>query len=253
LALDATLTGGSLKAQGSVASAATDSGNPVKVGGVFNTAQPTVTTGQRVDAQFSNRGEQLIAKGVSGFSIDNTGFNVNNTPAVTQSGIWTVQPGNTANTTPWLTADSTDGNTGSAVPAKAGYIGGIGSGSTGGNLTGFAVGDSYKAINVSTATTTLLVTGVASRQVRITALHLIAAGADSVAIIEGTGATCGTGTTGMAGGTTAASGYNLAANGGLAFGSGLGTIMQTLTAGDSVCVVTSAAVQISGGLQYTIY
>jgi hypothetical protein len=172
---------------------------------------------------------------------------------VSQNGTWTVQPGNTANTTPWLTADSTDGNTGSAVPAKAGYIGGIGSGSTGGNLTGFAVGDSYKAINVSTATTTLLVTGVASRQVRITALHLIAAGADSVAIIEGTGATCGTGTTGMAGGTTAASGYNLAANGGLAFGSGLGTIMQTLTAGDSVCVVTSAAVQISGGLQYTIY
>jgi hypothetical protein len=69
---------------GNAASGASDAGNPVKAGGVFNTTQPTVTTGQRVDLQATARGELMIAKGVSGLSIDNTGFNVNNTPTVVQ-------------------------------------------------------------------------------------------------------------------------------------------------------------------------
>lgn len=47
--------------QGNVASAATDSGNPVKVGGVFNTTAPTYTNGQRGDAQITARGEQLVS------------------------------------------------------------------------------------------------------------------------------------------------------------------------------------------------
>ncbi len=42
--------------QGNVASGATDAGNPVKVGAVFNTTRPTVTDGQRVDLQATNRG-----------------------------------------------------------------------------------------------------------------------------------------------------------------------------------------------------
>lgn len=45
---------------GNVASAATDSGNPVKVGGIFNTTQPTVTNGQRVDLQTDNRGNMMV-------------------------------------------------------------------------------------------------------------------------------------------------------------------------------------------------
>lgn len=69
---------------GNVASGSSDSGNPVKTGGVFNTTQPTVTNGQRVDQQMTARGETMIAKGVTGFSIDNTGFNVNNSPTVNQ-------------------------------------------------------------------------------------------------------------------------------------------------------------------------
>jgi len=84
---------------GNVASGSADSNNPVKVGGIFNTTQPTVTTGQRVDAQATSRGELLIAKGVTGFSIDNTGFNVNNTPAVTQSGAPWHTDGNIASGT----------------------------------------------------------------------------------------------------------------------------------------------------------
>ena len=69
LALDATLTGGNAKAQGNVASAAADSGNPIKIGGIFNTAQPTVTAGQRVDFQATARGAQIVATGVDPFSV----------------------------------------------------------------------------------------------------------------------------------------------------------------------------------------
>lgn len=41
---------------GNVASAGTDSGNPVKVGGVYNSTQPTFTNGQRGDLQLGSRG-----------------------------------------------------------------------------------------------------------------------------------------------------------------------------------------------------
>lgn len=143
--------------------------------------------------------------------------------------------------------------TGAAPPAAGSYIVGLGSGATGGFLIGPTVADSFVNINVSTATTTLLVTGVSGRHVRISALNLVTAGANNVALISGTGATCGTGTTGMNGGTTAASGWNFPDNGGIAQGSGIGTINRTNATGDSVCIVTSAATQLSGRLAYAIY
>lgn len=43
-------------ATGNVASGATDSGNPIKTGCAFNSTNPTVTTGQRVDCQADSRG-----------------------------------------------------------------------------------------------------------------------------------------------------------------------------------------------------
>lgn len=51
-------TASSLNAQvvGNVASAASDSGNPVKVAGVYNSSRPTFTTGQRGDIQMDSRG-----------------------------------------------------------------------------------------------------------------------------------------------------------------------------------------------------
>lgn len=41
---------------GNAASAAADSGNPIKIGAVYNSTLPTVTTGQRVDAQATPKG-----------------------------------------------------------------------------------------------------------------------------------------------------------------------------------------------------
>lgn len=143
--------------------------------------------------------------------------------------------------------------TGAAPPASAIYVGGVSSGATGGFLGGITACDLSKAINIATGTTTLMVTGVSGRQVRICAFHMVTLAANSVAWLEGTGATCGTGTAGMAGGTTAASGYNFAANGGLATGSGLGEVLTTVTTGDSVCLITSATTQLSGFIKYTIF
>lgn len=151
------------------------------------------------------------------------------------------------------TVPRSSGSTGAAPPDRASYLAGLASGATGGFLTGIPVADSFANINVSTATTTLLVTGVSGRHVRISSLNLLTAGANNVALISGTGATCGTGTTGMNGGTTAASGWNFAANSGITQGNGLGTINQTNATGDSVCIVTSAATQLSGRLAYAIY
>lgn len=46
---------------GKAASGAADSGNPVKVGGVYNTTQPTLTNGQRGDAQLDARGNLRVS------------------------------------------------------------------------------------------------------------------------------------------------------------------------------------------------
>lgn len=147
----------------------------------------------------------------------------------------------------------TSGATGAAPPARADYVGGLGSGATGGLITGFTVCDQFVNVNVNTVTTTLLVTGVAGRHVRICSLSLVGAAAQTVALISGTGATCGTGTTAMSGGTSAATGWSFAANGGITQGSGLGEINRTNATGDSVCIVTGSAVQTSGRIAYAIY
>lgn len=47
---------------GNVASDAIDSGNPIKIGGVYNATLPTVGNGDRVDAQFSQYGEVLTSQ-----------------------------------------------------------------------------------------------------------------------------------------------------------------------------------------------
>jgi hypothetical protein len=165
-----------------LAGTTTDTNSGVKSAGtlrvVLATDQPALTNkllvtpdsvalpaNQSVNVSQINGVTPLMGNGTTGtgsqrvtIASDNTAFTVN----AAQSGTWTVQPGNTANTTPWLVTDSATSATGSAVPAKAGYIGGAGSGSTGGNLIGIPVGDTYKNINISTATTTLLVTGVAA-------------------------------------------------------------------------------------------
>ena len=146
-----------------------------------------------------------------------------------------------------------DAASAAAPPANRIAIGGLTSGATAGLMVSPTYCDSFANVNIVTATTTLIITGVSGRHVRICAISLVTAGANNVAFISGTGATCGTGTTGMTGGTTAATGYNFAANGGLTQGNGIGEINRTNAVTDSVCIITSAAVQLSGRISYAIY
>lgn len=89
--------------------------NPVS--GAVTTAAPSYTTG-------TTRALSLNTAG--GLRVDGSGVTqpISGTVAATQSGTWTVQPGNTANTTPWLTSISQGGNTsivraGSSLPATS--------------------------------------------------------------------------------------------------------------------------------------
>ncbi len=78
--------------QGDSATGAAKAGNPVQIGGVFNTAQPTVTTGQTVEAQMTARGAQIVATGVDAFAVNAT------LSAETTKVIGTVNQG----TNPWV-------------------------------------------------------------------------------------------------------------------------------------------------------
>lgn len=99
---------------------------------------------------------------------------------------------------------------------------------------------------------TQLVAGVAAKKVYICGLNLVVGAATNVALVESatSGNACATAPTGMAGGATAATGWNFAANGGLSHGVGLATVFQTATAGDAVCLLVSAANQVSGTITY---
>lgn len=68
-AAQATASNLNAQVQGTSASGASKSGNPVQVGGVFNTTQPTVTTGQTVEAQATARGALIVATGTDAFNV----------------------------------------------------------------------------------------------------------------------------------------------------------------------------------------
>lgn len=65
------------KVQGNVASGAADSGNPVKVGGIHNTNLPTLSAGQRGDAQLDSAGGLYTVikdvNGSNGADVSNAG------------------------------------------------------------------------------------------------------------------------------------------------------------------------------------
>jgi hypothetical protein len=105
-------------------------------------------------------------------------------------------------------------------------------------------------INISTATTTELTSALAGANTNyyICSLNLVTAGANNVALTDDDTDNCASVTSGLAGGTTAASGWNFAANGGIAAGDGTSAVFKTNGANRVVCLVTSAAVQLSGSI-----
>jgi hypothetical protein len=149
-----------------------------------------------------------------------------------------------ANQTTEITAlNSIVTNTGAAIPACSATpcvttIGNMGVDVSSGKGTPASV-----AINVSTATTTQLVAISGSTKIYVTSFDVIAGGTGNITFEYGTGATCGTGTTALTGA------YNLTAQAGISKGSGVGAVL-VVPSGNALCVLTSAAVQISGSVSY---
>lgn len=119
--------------------------------------------------------------------------------------------------------------------------GGGGSSGSGSTPQTTAGGD----INISTAVTTQLVSASGSNLIYVTAYNLVAAGTTNVSFEYGTGSLCGTGTTVIDGP------ISLTAQSGKQQGSGLGVVLPPVPAGNALCLVNSASVQIGGSLTYT--
>jgi hypothetical protein len=219
--------------QGDSASGASNAGNPVKGGGVFNTTQPTVTTGQTVDAQYTARGAAIVATGVDAFTVAGSGtFTVAGTVTANQGGA------------PWQ-ENITQFN-GTASTAKA-------SGTNAATTdTALVVAPSpnpstmcpsVKAVN-QTASTDLI---TSTNKLHICSIVLISATAQNLSLVEGTGTTCATGTAALLGGTTAS--MAVAANGGFVSTSDRAWL-ETQTTADHLCLLQSGTGNVSGTITY---
>jgi hypothetical protein len=125
--------------------------------------------------------------------------------------------------------------------------------------TNFLVVDPCKAhaklfASISQTGSTQLVAGTASKKIYVCSIHVVAAVATNVAVVEGTGTVCGTSGAGVGGfgGATAATGWNFAANGGIALGNGDSSLGAEGTSGDNLCIFNSGSGQISGGISYVV-
>jgi hypothetical protein len=122
---------------------------------------------------------------------------------------------------------------------------GVANGAKGsGNINPLIQADTFAEISISTATTTQLVALVSGKSIYVTHWDVIAGGPGNIQLEYGTGTNCGTGTTAITGN------YNLVAQAGLSVGGGLGSVF-IVPAGNALCALTSAAVQMSGLVSYT--
>jgi len=108
--------------------------------------------------------------------------------------------------------------------------------------------------SISQTANTQLVAGTSSKKIYVCSIHVVAAAATNVAVVEGTGSVCATGTAGVSGfgGATAATGWNFAANGGIALGNGDSSLGAEGTSGDNLCIFNSGSGQVSGGISYVV-
>jgi len=108
--------------------------------------------------------------------------------------------------------------------------------------------------SISQTANTQLVAGTAAKKIYVCSIHVVAAAATNVAVVEGTGSVCATSTAGVSGfgGTTAATGWNFAANGGIALGNGDSSLGAEGTSGDNLCIFNSGSGQVSGGISYVV-
>lgn len=164
---------------GNVASAGTDAGNPVKVGGVYNTTSPTFTNGQRGDLQVGTRGS----------------LNVQVCGADTNTCIIASSPADAQSTGSGLIVRSQNTLFNGATWDRA-----------------FTCSNTA-VVNVTAGATTQLVALSGATQIRVCSLAITMSAAGTAKFVYGTGANCGTGTTDITGAMPLATGTPLAISG----------------------------------------
>lgn len=214
--------------------------NYTPVGGTYNTGTISLTSGQGGALRLTtDRNLMTDLNEVAGTALGAPSNYGTSPGAVSVLGVNAFVT-NTVTANPGTPANWAVGATGSAVPANAHYSGAVSSG----NLVGIIQADNSAAINVSTATTTQLVALSSGKKIYVTSFDVVAGGTGNITFEYGTGTACGTGTTPLTGA------YPLTAQSGLAQGIGLGPVL-IVPAGNALCVLTSAAVQMSGSISYT--
>jgi hypothetical protein len=227
LALDASVNG-ILLSQGSTTSGQK---GPLAQGAV-TTAAPSYTTAQTSPLSLNASG---------GLRVDGSGV----TQPVSQSGTWTVQPGNTANTTPWLVTVNDGTNSAKVQAASANAAQADKALVVAPSPNPSTVCTAVKPIS-QTASTDLV---TSTNKLHICGYKLISATAQNLSLVEGTGSTCGTGTAALDGATTAANGSAVAANGGWGLVSER-PFMVTQTTADHLCLLQSGSGLVAGFISY---
>lgn len=129
-----------------------------------------------------------------------------------------------------------------AGPAAA--TGTLISGNASGAITPVPMADVTPFLNMTTATTTKIITGASGKKTYITHARFHASGTTTSKLVTGTGTNCGTSTADLT------ETLDLAANDGETFGSGLGPVVIA-GAGLDVCVFNGSAVNLRIGLAET--
>lgn len=108
---------------------------------------------------------------------------------------------------------------------------------------------------ISQAAGAQLITGVAGQRTYICGLFVLAADAENISLVGGTGTTCATGIYAIIGGTTAANGPNLLAGGSFTLWSHVVTIVPPSAAatGDNVCLLQSGTGRVAGVITWKQY
>lgn len=204
-------------ATGNVASGATDSGNPLKIGGVYTTTPPPLTTGQRGDVQLDVNSN--IRARLTGLIITAADALANNSIATA-----TNTADNAANNRP-LTI----------VPYKF-------NSSTWDR--DFTCANSA-VINVTAAATTELVSLTASQVIRVCSFTITESLSGTAKFVYGTGSNCGTGTTDLTGAMA------VGTNSAISQSSGNGSLFRTASA-NALCL-TAVTGNITGFVTYAKY
>lgn len=105
--------------------------------------------------------------------------------------------------------------------------------------------DDGAILNMTTATTTKIITGVASKKTYIGHFRVWTNGTTTAKFVTGTGTNCGTGTADLS------ETWDMTAQNGNSPGNGLGTILKPVAASTDVCVTNGQAVHLNVGVAFT--